>query len=134
MSYMKRSGLVTPFGQISNSTAPSFFNRFDTVSVTWLTASGSSGYSAANSKMFITAQFGNSTGNALYGVKLNNTTDKWKWGGFVGGLSASRSQNDEVCIDFSQTTEYALTTTTNTALANPQSIESRFNVVRMLQI
>ena len=132
MSYLKRSSLVTPFGQITNSTAPSVFNRFDTASVNWLTTSGTNGYSASNSKMFITAQFSNSgAGGPLFGFRLNSSADKWKWGGIVGGASVSRAQHDEVMIDYSQTTEYDLPTSWATATSNPQSIECRFNVVRM---
>lgn len=131
MSFLKRTSLVGPFAQITNSTAPNVFNRFDTASQSWLTSSGTNGYSASNSKMFITAQFANSTGIALWGVRLNASTDKWKWGNITGGTATSRTQNDEVCIDYSQTTEYDSPSTFAYAYANPQNIETRFNCIRM---
>ena len=131
MSFLKRTQFNSPFAQITNTTAPTVFNRFDTASQSWLTSSGTNGYSAANSKMFITAQFGNSTGICLWGVRLNASTDEWKWGNITGGGATSRSNNDEVCIDYSQTTEYDSPSTHYYAYANPQNIETRFNCIRM---
>lgn len=132
MSFIKRASFVTPFGQLTNSTAPDLVDRFDTTSVSWLTASGTNGYSAASSKAFITAQFASTSSTCLYGIQLNATADRWKWAGMAANLGFSRSHTDEVCIDYSQTTEYSLTTTqSGTQVGNPQSIECRFNVIRM---
>ena len=135
MSFTTRTNFSSPFGQITNSTDIAVNDRFDTVSVTWLSSSGSSGYTSANSKCFISAFISTSTGSNLFAMRLNGTSDRWKWGQCVNNTSvsspASRAQNDDEFFDYSNTTEYDWYTLTYGAAANPQSAKSRFNLIRM---
>lgn len=131
MSFLKMTAFASPFAQITNSTAPIVFNRFDTTSESWLSASGTNGYSSASSKMFISFQVVNPAGNEMWGVRLNGTTDKWKWGAVFGGTTQSRTANDEICIDYSQTTDYDSPSTHYDLVANPHHIETRFNCMRI---
>lgn len=134
MSYSKRSTIRSPFAQITNSTTFNTGDLFDTVSQTWLSA-GTTGYISANSKCFISAFISTSTGSNLFAMRLNATSDRWKWGQCCNNTTvsstASRAQNDDEFIDYSNTTEYGYYTLSYGASSNPQSAKSRFNLIRM---
>ena len=132
MSYLQRSGLDSPFGQITNSTTITLGSsppRLDTVSETWLVAtSGDASSYDIGANAFVSAFFPNSTSVNLFSLKFKDAPIT-QWGGIVGSSGASRSHGDDEFFDYRSDTSYLFGR--DLASVDPFPDKARFNVMRM---
>lgn len=110
MSYLQRfAGGATPFGQTYDTSATgwSVSVRPNTATETWLTASGTNGYSFTGSGYIFGFMSANASKNTLGQLEVESSSSpRWQNGFFCGYPNTSRTASDDEAIGYGSTTEH----------------------------
>ena len=124
MSYQQRTSL-TPFAQVYQSSGNWTYSAHpDTKTQSWLTASGTNGYSFSGSGYLF--GFWVSSGGSLTRQYLDNTF--YTSACYAGGSNQNWANSDDEAINYGNTTEFYLGS--SLVFSNYTDI-SRLNVIRM---
>ena len=128
MSFLQRTSTDTPFAMTYNTGTWTYLNRPNTKTETWLTTSGTNGYSFTG-KGYVFG-FMSATVSSLGQLEIGDSsgTPRYQNGFYVGYPNTSRTASDDEAIDYASTTEHYRGTQ---AAWGTYSANSRISVIRI---